>query len=80
MVNVDSKYLSTDIVDEALHAGLHAHRVLTWQQLGVPEPVETDAAGQQLLQLVRHLASGGPAAWRKKENIKEEPLVLFFGL
>jgi len=47
-------HLSLDIVHEALHAGLHAHGVLTWQQLGVAVAVEADAAGQQLLQLTGH--------------------------
>lgn len=65
-------YLSSHVVDEALHAGLHAHRVLTWQQLGVPEAVEADAAGQQLLQLVRHLAAGGRAAGREETSIRTQ--------
>ena len=48
--------LALDVVDEALHAGLHAECVLTWQQLGVAEPIQADAARQERLETL-HLAS-----------------------
>lgn len=42
----NNPHLSPDVVDEAIHTWLHAKAVLTWQQLRIPVPVETDAARQ----------------------------------
>ena len=47
-----NSHLSADVVHEPVHAGLHAERVLAWQQLGVAVAVETDRARQELLELL----------------------------
>ena len=49
--------LPSSIVYQALHAGLAAKGVLTWQQLWIAKPVQTNGTGEQLFQLApgRHL-------------------------
>lgn len=45
------EYLSGDIVDQPLHAGLHTERMLAWQKLGIPVAVQADGTRQQLIKL-----------------------------
>ena len=56
--------LSLDVVHQALHARLEAVVVLTGQHLGGPIPVQADAAGEQLVELLHPagLAAELPAA------------------
>lgn len=44
--------LPLDVVHQPLHAGVQAVRVLAWEQLRGPVPVQADAAGQQLVELL----------------------------
>ena len=44
--------LTLDVVHQTLHARLHAVGVLAGQQLRVPVPVEANATGQQLVELL----------------------------
>ncbi len=53
--------LSLDVVHQPLHAWLHAVRVLARQQLRGLEPVQADAAGQELVELL-HLGRCRPKA------------------
>ena len=62
-------HLSLDVVDEPLHAGLHAVRVLAWQQLRVPVAVQADAARQQLVELL-HLEAGLRPCGRRSDRIR----------
>lgn len=48
----DETYLSPDVVHQAIHAGLHAERVLAWQQFRVSVAIEADGACQQLFKLL----------------------------
>ena len=56
--------LPLDVVHQALHARLEAVVVLTGQHLGGPIPVQADAAGEQLVELLHPagLAAELPAA------------------
>ena len=45
-------YFSFHIVHQSLHTGLHAVRVLAWQQFGIPVAIQADAAGQELIKLL----------------------------
>jgi hypothetical protein len=36
--------LTSDVVDQPFHAGLHTKRVLTWQQFGVAVAIQADGA------------------------------------
>jgi hypothetical protein len=44
--------LSTNVIDQAVHAGLHTKAVLAWQKLRIPVAVQADGACQQLLKLL----------------------------
>ena len=44
--------LPLDVVHQTLHAGVEAVGVLAWQELGGPVPVQADAAGEQLVELL----------------------------
>ena len=44
--------LPLDVVHQTLHAGVEAVGVLAWQELGSPVPVQADAAGEQLVELL----------------------------
>jgi hypothetical protein len=48
----DVAYLSPDVVHQAVHAGLHAERVLAWQQFRVSVAIEADGACQELFKLL----------------------------
>lgn len=37
-------YLPSNVIDQAVHARLHAEAVLAWQQLWVPVSVQADGA------------------------------------
>lgn len=39
------------MVDQSLHARVHAERVLAWQQFGVAVPVQAHATREQLLEV-----------------------------
>jgi hypothetical protein len=52
--------LPLHIVHQPLHTGVQAVGVLAWQQLGGAVPVQADAAGQQLVELL-HGEGRGPA-------------------
>ena len=65
-------HLSLDVVDEPLHAGLHAVRVLAWQQLRVPVAVQADAARQQLVELL-HCEAGLRPSGRRSDRIRTLP-------
>ena len=56
--------LPLDVVHQALHARLEAVVMLTGQHLGGPIPVQADAAGEQLVELLHPagLAAELPAA------------------
>lgn len=43
--------LAPRVVDEALHAGVATKRVLAWKETWIFELVETDCAGEHLLEL-----------------------------
>ena len=45
------------VVHQPLHAGVEAVGVLTWQELGSPVPVQADAAGEQLVELLHPAAA-----------------------
>ena len=49
--------LPLDVVHQPLHAGVEAVGVLTWQELGSPVPVQADAAGEQLVELLHPAAA-----------------------
>ena len=63
--------LPLDIVNKSLHAGLQAVGVLAWQQLRRPVPVQADAAGEQLVELLHPAAAAAelPAAIRVLEPL-----------
>lgn len=58
--------LSTNVIDEAVHAWLHAKAVLTWQELRVSVSVQAYRASQQLLELLH--------ACKKKETYSRSAL------
>lgn len=58
--------LSTNVIDEAVHARLHAKAVLTWQELRVSVSVQAYRASQQLLELLH--------ACKKKETYSRSAL------
>ena len=61
--------LPLDVVHEALHAGLEAVVVLAGQHLGRPVPVQADAAGEQLVELLHPgAAAAEPPAALNGEN------------
>jgi hypothetical protein len=45
-------YLSPDVVDQAIHAGLHTKGVLAWQQFRVSVAIKADRACEQLFELL----------------------------
>ena len=51
-------HLPLHVVHQALHARVQAVRVLAWQQLRGPVPVQADAAGEQLVKLLHGWGRG----------------------
>jgi len=58
-------HLPLHVVHQALHARVQAVRVLAWQQLRGPVPVQADAAGQQLVELLHGWGGGGAPPLRR---------------
>ena len=57
--------LSLDIIHKTFHTWLHTIGVLTWQQFRRAKPVQADAAGQQLVELI-HLELVTGATFTRK--------------
>lgn len=51
--------LPLDIIYQSLHAWFQAVGVLTWQQFGSLIPVQADAAGEQLVELLHTADQAG---------------------